>query len=471
MNTTKSIVVPAVDIPLDRLPLFRGNVDAVSGTLILGWCLRADAPLAPCQLEILLGGHVIGTTSTGRPRQDVARAFGADMAPGFAFDFANGTDEEASRIRAVIKEVRKADRSAHLEIDVRIKDSDLVLKKGTEITATAKWLGNVRRALQRTEKVDISPKPTQEILPKPTQEIVAADLTVVLGVHRSGTSMLTAGLQTLGLSLGEYDHSEDEHNKRGYFEHPEIRAFNERLMVHLHTTWDNWGFYSPAESLQDPQLACWRRDAAMLLIQCFPGPGRYANKDPRISTLWPFWQMVLNDLGWANRQILIIRHPDEVAESIRQRGERAGSEFPYIARPEPARALWAVTMHGLLTSLEGDQTLLVHHSSLYSDPIGVLNACSDFIGVVPDPALLDKYSTGFIDKTMRRATNSDPVTGGGWGDLARSLFDAFGPDTTPRIFTRIDADNILKSQIFLAAQLPYLTGIRESIENLHGFLR
>lgn len=282
--------------------------------------------------------------------------------------------------------------------------------------------------------------------------------------------MFTAGLQALGLDLGNYDHSEDVHNRRGYFEHPEIRAFNERLMTHLGTTWDNWGFYPGHEAFQDPMLGSWCQDAAKLLTECFPKPGQYALKEPRISTLWPFWKVVLGDLGWTHRQILVVRDPDEVAESNRQRGSRAGAGFSYISEREPIRALWAVTMHGLLSNLKDCETLLVRHSSLYSEPIGVLNACADFIGVTPDATVLEKFSCEFVDATMRRASDIDCTDRGAWGNLAQNLFGALGDETLPKTLSTAEISDVLLDQRELARQVPYLSAVRDSICCLHGFL-
>ncbi len=465
-----SVVMPDVHTALFRPPFYRGHLDVVSGTLVYGWCIRATEPGSTCRLNVLLGGYLIGSVSTGLSRPDVSEAFEHDMTPGFSFDLSDNGDFDADHVCAIIKKLLASDNPEPRGVDIQIAGENLILNRTNPAESIQSWLRDVLWTLERQERSNPSPRPKTEILSGDRKADQTTEIAIVLGVHRSGTSLFTAGLQALGLDLGDYDQNEDVHNKRGYFEHPEIRAFNERLMAHLGTTWENWGFYPGQESFQDPALGSWRHDAASLLIECFPKPGRYALKEPRMSTLWPFWKTVLNDLGWEKRQILVVRNPEEVAESNHQRGMRAGRGFPFISEPEPMRALWAVTMHGLLSNLKDCQTLLVRHASLYSDPVAVMNACADFIGVVPDATALKKFSCEFVDETMRRATTTVSTDRGAWGILAQNLYEAFGPETLPKTLSTADISEILLSQQDLTAQLPYLDAIRDSISCLHSLL-
>ena len=66
--------------------------------------------------------------------------------------------------------------------------------------------------------------------------------TLILGVHRSGTSLLTQGLVAAGAVVGEFADIRDPDNPDGYLEHPEVRVFNDRLLAVLGASWDNWGF-------------------------------------------------------------------------------------------------------------------------------------------------------------------------------------------------------------------------------------
>jgi hypothetical protein len=60
---------------------------------------------------------------------------------------------------------------------------------------------------------------------------------VVLGMHRSGTSAITRGLQALGVELGDRLMPGDRYNPAGYWEDADIVDTNGRLMAALGITW------------------------------------------------------------------------------------------------------------------------------------------------------------------------------------------------------------------------------------------
>ena len=62
---------------------------------------------------------------------------------------------------------------------------------------------------------------------------VRKKIIVVLGMHRSGTSAITRGLQTLGVNLGSSLIPPDDNNEKGFFEDIEINSFNNQLLSAL----------------------------------------------------------------------------------------------------------------------------------------------------------------------------------------------------------------------------------------------
>ncbi|HSF65070.1 MAG TPA: hypothetical protein VLA78_11810 [Paracoccaceae bacterium] len=288
-------------------------------------------------------------------------------------------------------------------------------------------------------------------------------LALVLGVHRSGTSLLTAGLQALGCGLGGFADTQDIDNPTGYFEHPEVRDFNDRVLRALGATWDNWGFHAPSQDWDIPALAPLRAEAGAMIARLFPGPGPYALKDPRIATLLPFWERVLADAGVDLRRILIVRRPDEVAESQRQRAARRPDLFDAIGGGDAMAALWAVTMHGVLATLPDDRTLLVMQDALYADLSGTLAACALHLGLPVDPRRTATFAARLPDARLRRAAGAPPVPGP-WGDIARDLWGALGQG--PSRLTRFRARTIAAGQRRLIAELPGLAAVRDSLSRL-----
>ena len=63
---------------------------------------------------------------------------------------------------------------------------------------------------------------------------------IVLGMHRSGTSALTRGLQALNVELGENLTSAVEgNNDKGFWEDREVVTINEILLERLGGDWDS----------------------------------------------------------------------------------------------------------------------------------------------------------------------------------------------------------------------------------------
>lgn len=243
----------------------------------------------------------------------------------------------------------------------------------------------------------------------PSASIMSPRMTLVLGVHRSGTSMLAAGLQAAGLDLGRLPAERDADNPRGYYENTLVRAFNDRLLKDLGSSWDDVRLRAERQGLDGPAWAGRRAEAAALLRGLYPGQGPFALKDPRVTQLLPFWTVVLRDLGWEQRHVLILRHPDEVAESQMQRAARRPGMFPRMNTPQAMHALWARLMQTAQATLPPGETILVRHDALRTDPRGVLGALAQRLGLSPGPDALDLYVSEVFDPALYRAAAAAAV--------------------------------------------------------------
>jgi hypothetical protein len=65
---------------------------------------------------------------------------------------------------------------------------------------------------------------------------------LVVGPHRSGSSLVAAALHSLGVNLGKQFIAPNEDNPKGFFEDEDIVRFNDRLLRSLNLSWDSFGF-------------------------------------------------------------------------------------------------------------------------------------------------------------------------------------------------------------------------------------
>ncbi len=292
-------------------------------------------------------------------------------------------------------------------------------------------------------------------------------LVLILGVHRSGTSLLARSLAAAGASLGDFLDVGDRDNPQGYGEHPVVRRFNDELLAHLGVSWDNWGFRASTVDWDSPTLTPWQERAVALLQDTFTGgAGPFVLKDPRCATLAPFWERVVPQAGFALRRLLIVRDPVEVAESQIQRlKRRPGSFHSVIDAPEPMAALWAVTMHEVLAALSDDETLVVTHADLLAEPERTFTAALAFVGLDGAEEGITRIARNSVNPSLYRARVSE-VPRGPWMDAARRFFADLAP-LSGATLPRARAREILAVRGDLTALLPALGAVKATIARLH----
>lgn len=142
---------------------------------------------------------------------------------------------------------------------------------------------------------------------------------IVLGMHRSGTSAAARLLVTLGHSFGSSLMPPAAFNPEGYWENEKLVAVNYRLLTILERSWDN-ASPLPDGWLTRPEVVALAGEAADLVAREANAVDRFALKDPRMALLAEFWLRVLERAApQPPRCVLVVRHPLEVADSLRAR--------------------------------------------------------------------------------------------------------------------------------------------------------
>jgi len=173
---------------------------------------------------------------------------------------------------------------------------------------------------------------------------------LVLGMHRSGTSALTRVLALHGLALPNTLMDAKPENPKGFWEAPEIAAFNDRLLASLGRSWDD-PRAMPAEP-PAPQIV---EEARALLDHTLPSSGNFVLKDPRLCRLLPVWLPALGAFGATPLVVLAVRNPLEVAASLATRNAMA---FPV------AMDLWLAHVLDAERGTRGLPRIVVHFDDL-----------------------------------------------------------------------------------------------------------
>jgi glycosyltransferase involved in cell wall biosynthesis len=145
---------------------------------------------------------------------------------------------------------------------------------------------------------------------------------LVLGPHRSGTSLAARMLECLGAVNSTNLNPANEFNPRGYFEDWDVYQFNEHVLLPaLGRSWHSLGLID--WSVLTPEiLARLRAEAGKILARNYCTANRVSVlKDPRISRLLPFWLPVLAQAGFKPGAVFCLRDPRSIARSLTQRDE------------------------------------------------------------------------------------------------------------------------------------------------------
>jgi hypothetical protein len=128
----------------------------------------------------------------------------------------------------------------------------------------------------------------------------------IVGMPRSGTSLVTQLLHRCGLHLGPPEQlmPASINNADGFWENLRFVGLNERLLA---TNGGSW-FVPPATLVATPKITA---QAKSILAQ-FEGREPWGWKDPRNTLTLPFWKNLLPSI----KVLVCVRHPAEAAASL-----------------------------------------------------------------------------------------------------------------------------------------------------------
>ncbi len=145
---------------------------------------------------------------------------------------------------------------------------------------------------------------------------------IVLGMHRSGTSLAASLLESAGLDVGQRLLGANASNPRGHFEDEDFVDLQRAILRELGVNTDGWVATAPPPV--PPQLAAHAR----ALLERKHAAGRpWGWKDPRTILLLPLWSQLAPEARFA----MVYRAPWEVVESLLRRGDAPFADDPALA--------------------------------------------------------------------------------------------------------------------------------------------
>lgn len=233
----------------------------------------------------------------------------------------------------------------------------------------------------------------------------------IVGMHRSGTSMVTRMLATCGLQVGPAQDllGPTAENPTGYWERRPMVLLDDAVMDRLGLAWDHVPQLPEPGWEQDPMLDE-ALEQARGIVQSFPGEARWGWKDPRTSIVLPFWERTVGGLA---DLVVCVRNPLDVAASLARRGGTSARHAFWLWRQYTEAALhMAATRRHVVT----------HYDAYFQDARRELVRVCEAVELDVTSGQLEAAAAG-ADRSHRHSSR-------GLADLVRSS----APDVVVAIY-------------------------------------
>jgi GT2 family glycosyltransferase len=205
---------------------------------------------------------------------------------------------------------------------------------------------------------------------------------VILGMHRSGTSMVAGALSSVGIGVGDTDELMEarEDNPLGFWERRDVVALNDRL---LQASGNNW--FNPGNGILGGDAAV--KGEIEVIFRRLGGES-WLLKDPRMIVTWHAWEDQLRDV----LPIFVYRGAPGVASSLERRN---GLPLDF------GLALWEHYNRQALNILQGRDFIALSYEQFATNPaeqLKILLSQLNERGLVLNEASLS--DSGFFDSAL-----------------------------------------------------------------------
>ncbi|MEA2125729.1 MAG: hypothetical protein QOI80_2511 [Solirubrobacteraceae bacterium] len=224
-------------------------------------------------------------------------------------------------------------------------------------------------------------------------------LVLVVGVGRSGTSLLTGILGQLGFHVPQPEVKADDTNPRGFSEPRWAVDFHTRLLKQRRVTvndarpaaWDETATAAEDAAVRD-ELRDW-------LGGQMAEADSVAVKDPRTGWFLPLWTRASTDIGVEARYITMLRHPAEILAS-------AAKSYGDWQSPASRAAAWINITLETERATRGSRRAFVRYEDLLQDwprEVGRMAELLD-LPALTGPGLRERFPSvdQFVDPTLHR---------------------------------------------------------------------
>ncbi len=238
---------------------------------------------------------------------------------------------------------------------------------------------------------------------------------LILGMHRSGTSVVARLLNMMGVYFAPEGVSTgaNEENPKGFWERQDVRALNDALLHSAGAEWHRVSAFS-LDQIPEAALAEFKKQASEIILS-MDAHRPWFLKEPRFCLLAPLWLELLE----FPLCLIVYRSPLEVALSLETRNHFS---LPF------GLALWERYNTDLLEATRHCRRIQINHADLMAAPVTAVRRLEEnlqALGVTAVRSPSDDEILAYIDPALYRAKEAEVSARQKLSASQRALGNAF----------------------------------------------
>lgn len=248
----------------------------------------------------------------------------------------------------------------------------------------------------------------------PSENVRMSHVILVLGCHRSGTSLVARSLKCLGAELGPRAQWSGPDNVTGFWEDQDVLRINQTLMAYTGSTWDSskpldWQF---VDAIPDGEF---RRRVSALIAGRLARYPLWALKEPRLCRLLPFWRRIFYAIGCKVSVVHVVRHPMAVARSLEKR-----NGIP----TDQGLALWAEYTRNAHEDVDAAwKACTVNYDAMMVSPERQVQRIGEKLGLPLNEPAAHSFAMHFVNDELWHQVADDTVLPPAVGALWKQVSD------------------------------------------------
>lgn len=223
----------------------------------------------------------------------------------------------------------------------------------------------------------------------------------VLGMHRSGTSVITKAISKLGAYVGEEDELVPplNDNPEGFWEYIEFVNIQERIFESFGLSWETLRPL-PTGWIKSPIILFFREKLKRIIAEKFANKPIWAWKDPRTCLLLPLWQEILKELGIEITYVIAFRNPLDVIASLEKR-----DGFNRAVCEEIWYNYTLSSLYDLLDQIDSSK-VFVQYDQFLNDPLLIMREIHNRLKFKDPFDVSEQDIIGLVKSNLRHSYNT-----------------------------------------------------------------